>query len=397
MLPRCREAAIVIVREWPDRGAVGDLLRRPPRRPRPRTSTRETGPSSRSKGRSRATRRELALVTSGDERRWRETTRYGWSLPWFRVLFALPVRWAIARRGAADPRRPRPRRTDAVVGSPRPPRDPQPADGARSARPRPRCRRASRQHLVHPRTVAFATDDFGVGDTGVAVGGSLVRVGIVLALPLAILADRIGRRVAWSPAVAIAAPLVSARRGARTELPGAGWPPRPSAARSGSRFDFLDDRRRRRGDATQQPGLPVSVLRRWRAASAPASRCCAPARRPLSGSSWRLVYLVALVWLVVDRGHRPPAPRDSPLRTTPRHEPRRSTGAGCLVLGLVALLANLFAWPPAGLFFQNGYLEDTRGFSATMIAVFHVLSTATTGRHRADHRTRIDNQGPAPC
>jgi MFS family permease len=44
------------------------------------------------------------------------------------------------------------------------------------------------------------------------------------------------------------------------------------------------------------------------------------------------------------------------------------------VLALVALLANLFIAPAS--LFQNGYLEDERGFSATMIALFTV-STAT--------------------
>ena len=64
-------------------------------------------------------------------------------------------------------------------------------------------------NTLFTQTVAFAADDFGVGDTGVAVGGSLVRAGIVLALPFAILADRIGRRRVVT-AIAVAAPLVSA-------------------------------------------------------------------------------------------------------------------------------------------------------------------------------------------
>ena len=44
------------------------------------------------------------------------------------------------------------------------------------------------------------------------------------------------------------------------------------------------------------------------------------------------------------------------------------------VLATVALLTNLFVAPAS--LFQNGYLEDVRGFSATTIAIF-TLATAT--------------------
>ncbi len=57
-------------------------------------------------------------------------------------------------------------------------------------------------------TVSFAGDDFGVSDSAIGVAGSLVRAGIVLVLPMAVLADRRGRRIVV--AVAVAAPLVTA-------------------------------------------------------------------------------------------------------------------------------------------------------------------------------------------
>ena len=96
----------------------------------------------------------------------------------------------------------------------------------------------------------------------------------------------------------------------------------------------------------------------------------------LSPGSWRLVYLVSLVWLAVavDIARRLPETRrfERPHVTAVRLDRRRF-----LVLGGVALLANLFVAPAS--LFQNGYLEDTRGFSATTIAIFTVATATPAG------------------
>ena len=57
-------------------------------------------------------------------------------------------------------------------------------------------------NTLFTQTVNFAADDFGVGDTGIGIAGAVVRGGILIALPAAVVADRIGRRrviivVAW--------------------------------------------------------------------------------------------------------------------------------------------------------------------------------------------------------
>ena len=49
-------------------------------------------------------------------------------------------------------------------------------------------------NTLFTQTVEFAADDFGVGDSGIGIAGAVVRAGIVLVLPVAILADRAGRR-----------------------------------------------------------------------------------------------------------------------------------------------------------------------------------------------------------
>jgi MFS family permease len=93
----------------------------------------------------------------------------------------------------------------------------------------------------------------------------------------------------------------------------------------------------------------------------------------LSVSSWRLVYLVALIWLVValDIARRLPETRryERPHVVAPRLDRRRFA-----TVGAIAFLGNLFIAPAS--LFQNGYLKDERGFSATMIAVFTIV-TAT--------------------
>jgi MFS family permease len=96
----------------------------------------------------------------------------------------------------------------------------------------------------------------------------------------------------------------------------------------------------------------------------------------ISASSWRLVYLVALVWLVVavDIARRLPETRrfQRPHVIAPQLDRRRFA-----VLASVAMLANLFVAPAS--LFQNGYLKDVRGFSAATIAIFTIATATPAG------------------
>jgi len=357
----------VVVREWPDRGAVGDHLGLPrddlvlERRVGDGTFEQVEGPFT-------SYRRQLTHVSDGDEPRWRETTQYRWSLPWFAWLFALPVRWAIARRGATPTH-------DAHVGAvPTPWWAPPDRLDPRRLTVLGLLAAASMSsafvNTLFTQTVAFAADDFGVGDTAVGVGGSFVRVGIVLALPFAVLADRIGRRRVVT-AMAVTAPLVSAL--------GAVAPTFPFLVATqtigrplGLALDFLIAVVAAEEMPRNSRAYAVSILAMASGLGAGVAVLALPLA-DISESSWRLVYLVALVWLVVavDIARRLPETRrfERPHVTAPRLDRGRF-----VVLGLVALLANLFVAPAS--LFQNGYLEDVRGFSATTIAIFTV-STAT--------------------
>jgi MFS family permease len=93
----------------------------------------------------------------------------------------------------------------------------------------------------------------------------------------------------------------------------------------------------------------------------------------LGSGGWRIVYAVTLVWLLVavDIARRLPETKrfERPHVVAPPLDRRRFG-----LLAAVALLSNLFVAPAS--LFQNGYLEDERGYSAALIAAF-TLATAT--------------------
>ena len=246
---------------------------------------------------------------------WRETT----TLPLVDPVVRVAVRAArcAGRSPAAARRRPTPpRRThgDAVVGAARPPR-PARRSACSACWRRRRCRRRSstrcspRRSSSPPTTSASAT--VGIGIAGV---------------------DRAGRHRARA----------ARRRARRPHRPAARrdrrWrSPRPLVTALGAlapTFPFLV--------ATQALGRPlglaldflvavvaaeemprnsrayaVSVLAMASGLGAGVAVIALPLA-DLSAGAWRLVYLVALIWLRRGGRHRPPAPRDPALRAPAR-------------------------------------------------------------------------------
>ena len=225
-------------------------------------------------------------------------------------------------------------------------------------------------NTLFTQTVNFAADDFEVGDWGVGVAGAVVRGGIVIALPAALLADRIGRRrvinvVAW------AAPIVTAL--------GAVAPNFPSLVATqtigrplGLALDFLVGVVAAEEVPRNSRAYAVSVLALASGLGAGVAVVSLPLA-DLADNAWRLLYVIALIWLVpaVDALRRLPETTRFRRRhvIAPRLDRRRFA-----ILGGVAFLANIFVAPAS--FFQNRYLEDVRGYSALVIATF-TLVTAT--------------------
>jgi MFS family permease len=353
-----------VVRTWPDRPGVAATLTRP-RDDIVRERAVGDGHYEQLEGPFTAYRRDLERA--GDK--WTESTVYRWSLPWFAWLLALPIRLQLARRWSApghDRKRHEPGRTPWWAPPDR--LDPRQLDvlGLLAAA----SMSSAFINTLFTQTVNFAADDFGIGDTGVGVGGSIVRAGIVFALPVALLADRVGRRRVVT-AVAVAAPLVSAAGAfapnfsflVATQTVG-----RPL----GLALDFLVAVVAAEEMPRNSRAYAVSVLAMASGLGAGFAVMALPLT-DLGESAWRFVYLIGLLWLTVAVSiarHLPETRRfERPHAIAPRIDRRRFTS-----LGAVALLSNVFVAPAS--LFQNGYLEDVRGFSGTTIAVF-TLTTAT--------------------
>ncbi|MEO5901542.1 MAG: MFS transporter [Ilumatobacteraceae bacterium] len=312
---------------------------------------------------------ERTLETAGDE--VRETIRYQLAIPWFGWLFALPVRGTLRRH--------RP------PGAPMPWWSPPDRLTPRQARMLGLLAAASLSaafaNTLFTQTVNFAADSFGIDKTGQGVGGVIVRLGVIIAVPFAILADRLGRRrmiviTAWL------APLFCAL--------GAASP----------NFWFLV--------ATQSIGRPLGLAlalligvvateempRSSRAyalsvlamASGLGAGVAVMALRlaDLGANGWRLVYVISLLWFLaawdLHRGlpetERFTSHRAASLTPAIVANPRLDRSR-FVVICVVAIASNLFVAPAS--FFQNRYLDDVRHYSGGGIALFTICTATPAG------------------
>ena len=293
-----------------------------------------------------------------------ETTRYRLTIPWFAWLFALPVRWTLQRRGAVHRAKPPwwapPDRIDErqalVLGLL--------AAASMSS---------AFTNTLFTQTAQFAADDFGVGDTGFGNAMSIVRLGIVIALPLAAIADRVGRQrvmrfAAW------AAPLVCAAGALAPNFPildatqSVGRP-------LGLALDFLIAVVVAEEMPRNSRAYAVSVMAMAAGLGAGIAVMALPLA-DLGPGAWRLVYLVTLIWLAVavDITRRLPetARFERPHVIAPPIDRGRFA-----ILAVVAVCANFFVAPASA--FQNRYLDEVRGFSASQIALFTLVTATPAG------------------
>lgn len=230
-------------------------------------------------------------------------------------------------------------------------------------------------NTVFTQTVAFAAEEFDVSAKGQGFAAAVVRWGVVIALPFALSADRLGRRrmiiiTAWL------APLVT------------------SLGAIAPSFEFLV--------ATQTIGRPLGLAlsvfimvfateemgsdaRAWAlsvlAIASGVGAGSAVGALPLAGiseSSWRWVYLVGLAWLacaVIITRSLPETSRflalkdQEPAVTAPKTKIDR----GRLTLQIiVAVLANVFIATVS--IFQVRYLTEVRGYGAAMASAFTIFT-----------------------
>jgi MFS family permease len=296
-----------------------------------------------------------------------ETTRHRVEVPWFGWLYAIPVTALVARRRHA-PGSGRPIRITRQWWAPPDRLDPRQvlvlgllAAAAMSS---------AFVNTLFTQTVTFAADDFGVGNREIGIAGALVRLGILITIPLAVMADRIGRRrvivaLAWS------APLISSL--------GAIAPNFPTLVATqtigrplGLGLDFLIAVVAAEEMPRNSRAHAVGVLAMASGLGAGIAVMALPLT-DLADDGWRLVYVLGAIWLVVavDLTRRLPETR----RFTRAHrEHVRIDRRRFALLAAVAVGVNLFVAPAS--FFQNRYLDEVRGFSGSWIAAF-TLGTST--------------------
>jgi MFS family permease len=280
-----------------------------------------------------------------------ESTTFRLQVPWFGWIFRYPVRWVLARRLSPNGWWTPPDLLDAsqvlVIGLL--------AAASMSA---------AFVNTLFTQTANFAADDFGVSDTGIGISGAVVRGGIILALPAAVIADRIGRRRVIV-AVAWLAPLLS--------VLGAVAPTYPVLVASqtlarpmGIALAFLVGVVAAEEMPRNSRAYAVSLLAMASGLGAGIA-VMSLGLADLGPSGWRLVYLVAAIWCIValDLARRLPETRR--FRAThaiaPPIDRRR-----LLLLSAVAAAGNLFI--ASASFFQNRYLTDVRGYSGLQIGIF---------------------------
>ena len=304
-------------------------------------------------------------TVSSDDDDLVETTRYRVVIPWFSWLFRWPVRRVLARNGSHRSWWAPPDRLDQtqvlVIGLL--------AAASMSA---------AFVNTLFTQTVNFAADEFGVSDTGIGIAGAVVRAGIVIALPAAVLADRIGRRRVIV-AVAWIGPIVSTL-GALAPSFAVLTATQTIARPMGIALAFLVGVVASEEMPRNSRAYAVSILAM--AAGFGAGVAVLSLRlADIGEAGWRYVYLVGAVWCLValDLTRRLPETRRfaahhiaAPTARSPRLNRRRLA-----LLATVALAGSIFVAPAS--FFQNRYLTDIRDFSGGMIGIFSIAVGTPAG------------------
>ena len=294
-----------------------------------------------------------------------EQTTYLLNIPWFGWLFALPIRLLIGRRGF-DPVHRRPHKTPWWA----PPDQISPRHALVLGLLAAASMSSAFTNTLFTQTAQFAAEDFGIGDVGYSVAQSIVRAGIVVALPFAFLADRIGRQrvirvVAWAAPIVTALGALAPNFPALVATQAVGRP-------LGLALDILIAVVVAEEMPRNSRAYAVSIMAMASGLGAGVAVMALPLA-DLGENGWRLVYVVTLIWLVVavDVSRRLPETErfERPHVVAPPIDRGR-----LLTLGVVAVFANFFVAPASA--YQNRYLREIRGFDAGMISLF-TLTTAT--------------------
>ena len=234
------------------------------------------------------------------------------------------------------------------------------------------CVPATYANTLFTQTVAYAAQDFAISEQGQGIGAAIIRWGVVISLPLAALADRIGRRQLII-FCAFGAPIITALGGLA-----------PS-------FAILV--------ATQTLGRPLALVltiligivateemsresRAWAisvlAIAAGFGAGFALAALPLAdlgADSWRYIYAISLAWVVIAiilLRKLPETTRFTERKETHLDSATHIDKTRLATQSLVAIFGNIFI--AASSVFQVRYLRDVRDYSAAMVTAFTLVT-----------------------
>ncbi len=226
-------------------------------------------------------------------------------------------------------------------------------------------------NTLFTQTVTYAADDFGIGTTGQGLGAAVVRWGIVLAIPFAIAADRIGRRRVMV-LTSFLAPTISALGALAPNfqlLVVSQAIGRPLALT----LDLLIMVTAAEEMPKDARAYALSVLAMASGLGAGVAVFALPVAG-ISISSWRWIYVIALLWLVVaqDLRKRLPETKRFIVAVDNPHRATIQMSRLALIAG-VAFIGNLFVATVS--IFQNRYLKDVRDYAPWQVALFTIATS----------------------
>lgn len=255
-------------------------------------------------------------------------------------------------------------------------------------------------NTVFTQTVAYASDEFGVSAQGQGFAAAIVRWGVIISLPCAALADRIGRRrmiifTIWFAPLVTALGAFSPNFAFLVATQAIGRP--LGLALSIFIVVFATEEM-----SQDNRALALSIL----AIAAGIGAGTAVSAIPLAGisiSSWRYIYLIGFAWMLVAAfitRYLPETRRFESLHERAIDSSLNDDAAvhahivpQRLALQMtVAVLVNVFI--AAASVFQIRYLKDVRGFSAGRVTLFTLVTTTPAslglliGGRIADQRGR---------
>ncbi|MCY4272899.1 MAG: MFS transporter [bacterium] len=226
-------------------------------------------------------------------------------------------------------------------------------------------------------TITFARDEFGASKSAAGFALSLIRLSILITVAVAALGDRTGRRrtllyAATGAILASAATSLVADLATLTAVQAISRGLSHAMALLVFVFALEEAPAGSRAFVASMLGMAAGLGSGIAVGSVPLA--------DLGASAWRLSFVVALAGLplVLFAARRlPESQRFETARRQPRAKPPAKHASRLLLLAVTSFAVLLFAAPASQL--QNDFLRDERGFSATKITVFTLLTAWTAG------------------